>query len=220
MHTLVGHSDMVLSVALSPDGDRVVSGSIDKLENIWDTETGAEVSSFVREHSGWRVKQGVGLDFQGGGSRGVRRWMRSESGVFCVVQVHTLTGHKDVVYRVAFNHDGAQVVSCSIDDTVRWWDVASGRQVRQLAGNAFALVERLCGEHKRDRHVITITDITLRIYEVGNEEQHTEDGVAAAPVACFKAPQQIRSVRCFGATILVGCEGGAVCILSAPFLAA
>ena len=47
MHTLVGHSRMVLSVAFSPNGDRVVSGSIDKLVKIWDTETGAEVSSFV-----------------------------------------------------------------------------------------------------------------------------------------------------------------------------
>ena len=54
MHTLVGHSNVVLSVAFSPNGDRVVSGSVDKLVKIWDTMTGAEVSSFVGVHSGWR----------------------------------------------------------------------------------------------------------------------------------------------------------------------
>ena len=134
--------------------------------------------------------------------------------------MHTLTGHGDLVFRVAFNHDGAQVLSASDDDTVRWWDVASGRLVRQLAGNDFALVEGLSGEHTKKRHVITALGDTLRIHEIGNEQQHVEDGVAAAPVACFKAPGEIISVQCVGATICVGCYGGAVCILSAPFLAA
>ena len=58
MHTLVGHSHFVMSVAFSPNGDRIVSGSSDKLVKIWDTETGAEVSSFVGVRSGWRVGGG------------------------------------------------------------------------------------------------------------------------------------------------------------------
>ena len=148
------------------------------------------------------------------------------------MQVHTLAGHRDIVTQVAFSHDGAQVVSCGMDHTVRFWDVASGRQVGQLAGERFALVKGLAGEHKRDRHVITALNDTLRIYKIGNEQQHAEDGAAAAPVAsygvlqgaatpmaCFKAPQAIWSVQCVGATICVRCDRGAVCILSAPFLA-
>jgi len=130
------------------------------------------------------------------------------------------TGHSRRVTRVAFSHDGAQVVSTSDDNSVRFFDVASGGQVRQLAGNEFALVEGLSGEHTRDRHIIITSEDTLRIYEVGTEQQHAEGGAAAAPVACFKAPQHIISVRCVGATICVGCAGGAVCILSAPFLTA
>jgi len=45
MHTLVGHSGTVQSVAFSPNGKRVVSGSSDNLVKIWNIETGAEVSS-------------------------------------------------------------------------------------------------------------------------------------------------------------------------------
>ena len=44
MHTLVGHSGSVRSVAFSPNGNRVVSGSSDTFVKIWDVATGVEVS--------------------------------------------------------------------------------------------------------------------------------------------------------------------------------
>jgi len=47
IHSLKGHSSFVVSVALSPNGNRVVSGSEDRLVKIWDTSTGALVSSFA-----------------------------------------------------------------------------------------------------------------------------------------------------------------------------
>jgi len=40
---LVGHTDCVLSVAYSPDGQHTTSGSLDKTIRIWDAETGATV---------------------------------------------------------------------------------------------------------------------------------------------------------------------------------
>ena len=54
MRTLTGHSDWVRSVAFSPDGKRVASGSDDRLVKIWDTETGDEVSS--HECTWWSVE--------------------------------------------------------------------------------------------------------------------------------------------------------------------
>ena len=53
MRTLTGHSDWVLSVAFSPDGKRVASGSGDGLVKIWDTKTGVQVSSFVEVRCRW-----------------------------------------------------------------------------------------------------------------------------------------------------------------------
>ena len=50
VHTLTGHSGPVLSVDFSPNGQHFVTGSYDNLVKIWNTATGAEVSSFV----GWR----------------------------------------------------------------------------------------------------------------------------------------------------------------------
>ena len=57
VHTLTGHSGYVIMAAFSPDGNRVVSGSDDKLVMIWDTTTGAEVRSFVGMRSEWRGRE-------------------------------------------------------------------------------------------------------------------------------------------------------------------
>jgi len=42
--TLRGHSDLVFSVAYSPDGKHIVSGSFDSTVKVWDSQTGKEVS--------------------------------------------------------------------------------------------------------------------------------------------------------------------------------
>ena len=51
--TLTGHWGPVYSVAFSPSGNRVISGSDDNLVKIWDTDTGTKVSSFVGLRGVW-----------------------------------------------------------------------------------------------------------------------------------------------------------------------
>ena len=45
--TLTGHSREVTSVAYSPDGKHIVSGSYDRTVKVWDAATGEEVSHGV-----------------------------------------------------------------------------------------------------------------------------------------------------------------------------
>ena len=97
---------------------------------------------------------------------------------------------------------------------MRFWDVASGQQVRQVLGKQFALVEGDAAQHQAGRHILTARGNMLLIYDGGAEEE------AASAVACFRAPEGIETVHCYGGSICVGCGGGAVCILQAPFLAA
>jgi WD40 repeat protein len=52
LQTLEGHSDSVSSVAFSPDGKQVVSGSHDKTVRLWDAVTGAALQT-LEGHSDW-----------------------------------------------------------------------------------------------------------------------------------------------------------------------
>ena len=100
-----------------------------------------------------------------------------------------------------------------------FWDIASGKKVRQVAGSEFAFgAGAAMTVLNTNRHLLKASGRTLVITELPHGGAGAiEDG--AAPVAFFKAPQRITSVRCHGATICVGCEDGAVCILQARFLA-
>jgi WD40 repeat protein len=48
-----GHSGSVNSIAFSPDGIRVASGSSDKTLRIWDAQTSQVITSPFRHDIGW-----------------------------------------------------------------------------------------------------------------------------------------------------------------------
>jgi WD40 repeat protein len=48
--TLRGHNSRVTSVAFSPDGSKIISGSYDRTIRVWDARTGAEMLPPLRGH--------------------------------------------------------------------------------------------------------------------------------------------------------------------------
>ena len=47
VHVLLGHKDLVTSAAFSPDGQQIVTSSVDGTARIWDVATGKELRKLV-----------------------------------------------------------------------------------------------------------------------------------------------------------------------------
>ncbi|MEC8894667.1 MAG: hypothetical protein VX901_15205, partial [Candidatus Poribacteria bacterium] len=52
LSALIGHDDLVISVAWSPDGKKILTGSLDGIAKVWDAQTGRELST-LKGHDHW-----------------------------------------------------------------------------------------------------------------------------------------------------------------------
>ena len=151
----IPHTSSVRSVAFSPDGTRVLSGSGDNTLKLWDAATGALVRTFqghsggvstrVRSDSAGKtvkvteIRPVTSVTFSpdgtrvlsGSGDKTLKLWDAATGSL-----VRTFEGHSDWVYSVAFSPDGTRVLSGSGDKTLKLWDAATGALVRTFEGHS------------------------------------------------------------------------------------
>lgn len=140
-----GPLDGVTSVALSPDGGRLLaSGSLDKVVRVYDTETGQLLSRF-EGHSDSVYSVAFSPDGRqlasGSFDRTIMLWnvgggaQASHTRPRMVFQ-----GHRELVLSVAYTPDGRYLVSGSKDRTVRFWDPRSSRSELTLTGHRNSVI--------------------------------------------------------------------------------
>jgi WD40 repeat protein len=132
-----GHSNQVRSVAFSPNGTRIVSGSDDNTLRLWDAVSGTHLNT-LNGHSSWVWSVAFSPDgtqiVSGSGDKTLRLW-DAVSGT----HLNTLNGHSSSVRSVTFSPDGTLIVSGSEDKTLRLWDAVSGTHLNTLCGHSNAV---------------------------------------------------------------------------------
>lgn len=137
IHTLTGHKSSVTSVAFSPDGKILVSGSDDGIINLWDTSTGKIIDTF----SGGVANIGSiafspdGETFAVGGLIAVELWNIKTKEPFGIIDLYQ---NSLITRYLTFSPDGKTlaVSGASTNDetpvTINFWDVAGQKLLRRI----------------------------------------------------------------------------------------
>ena len=182
-HILYGHDDSINSVAFSPDGSKIVTGSDDETIRIWDTRGvlvgkpirfEREVDVAVFSPDGWRV---ASLSWD----RMVRQWD---------VRTGTSFGKPLPAHRkaIAYSPDGCHIATALDHGKICIWEATTGTAIRQLDGPWFLVVH--VSFSPNGKQIASATeDNNLRIWDaetglvVGEPVPHDMDSGAVVQVA-------------------------------------
>ena len=120
LRMFAGHSGYVRSVAFSPDGSFVLTGSGDGTARLWETASGQPLATY-QGHSGYVRSVAFSPDgsfvLTGSGDGTARLWETASGQPLATYQ-----GHSSFVNSVAFSPDGSFVLTGSADGTARLWE--------------------------------------------------------------------------------------------------
>ncbi|KAF7366491.1 WD-REPEATS-REGION domain-containing protein [Mycena sanguinolenta] len=123
------HTGPVISVAFSPNGKWIVSGTEDGTVCVWDAENGEMVTGPINGHTNRVNSVAFSPDSKqivsSSNDNTVHIW-DAESGE---VVVGPFRGHTDWVNSVAFSPNGKQIVSGSHDNTICVWNAENGEMI-------------------------------------------------------------------------------------------
>jgi WD40 repeat protein len=125
-----GHTDDVYSLAFSPDGTTLASGSDDNKVILWNFSTGTPKQALTG-HTHW-VR---GLAFHPNGrqlasasyDQTVRIWNPATGET-----LQTLSGHTQSVRAVAYRSDGKMLATGGLEPLIRLWDPANGKELTSI----------------------------------------------------------------------------------------
>jgi WD40 repeat protein len=119
MHTLMGHTHVVSSLAISPDAQFLVSGSRDRTIKVWQLATG-ELIHTLKDHQDEVYTVALSPNGQiiasGSADKTIKLWHLATGQL-----LGTFTGHTDTVTSLAFTTSGDMLISASLDKTIKIW---------------------------------------------------------------------------------------------------
>ena len=130
---ITGHTEEVTSVAFSPDGRTLASGSYDNTIRLWNSETGERIRT-LEGHTSGVTSVAFSPDGRtlasGSWDNTIRLW-NTVTGA----EKQTLTGHTGWVHSISFSPDGRTLASGSWDNTIRLWNTVTGAEKQTITGH-------------------------------------------------------------------------------------
>jgi sterol desaturase/sphingolipid hydroxylase (fatty acid hydroxylase superfamily) len=157
----------VCSVALSADGQNIISGNRDGTMKVWESATALEKRT-LSGHRGTVSCLALSADerrlVSGSHDQTVKVW-DPHSGL----ELFTFVGHAGAVLAVAISADGRRVASAGADGTAKVWDAVTGREVITLPRQAGAIPGVAISPD--GRRVVLASGETAKVYdaETGRE---------------------------------------------------
>mmetsp|Transcript_9676 Transcript_9676/g.18434 ORF Transcript_9676/g.18434 Transcript_9676/m.18434 type:complete len:502 (+) Transcript_9676:3-1508(+) len=141
--TIAGHTEAILHVSFSPDGQQLVSGSGDCTVRTWDVWT-ATPSRTLRGHKNWVLAVSFspdGTKIASGSMDGEIRLWDAKTGT---AMGKPMKGHTKWVTSLAWepmlsNYEGSRLASASKDATVKIWDTKRKQCVYTLSAHTDAV---------------------------------------------------------------------------------
>ncbi|MFH7030318.1 MAG: WD40 repeat domain-containing protein [Heteroscytonema crispum UTEX LB 1556] len=130
--TLTGHADSIWSVALSNDGQTLISGSADKTIKVWNVDDGQPLFTLTGHTD---VVRAIALSYDGqtiasGSDDGtIKLWNVENQELIKTLAVSS------PVWSVVISRDGQTLVSGSEDGSIKIWNVSAGRLLRVIKGH-------------------------------------------------------------------------------------
>ena len=134
--TLIGHSDNVVSVNYSPDGQFLASGSYDDTIKIWDAKTGREIRTIQGHYGFTNISYSPDGQFLASGSiiddtDTIKIW-DAKTGR----EIRTIQGHSSFTNTVSYSPDGKFLVSGDDDGNIEIWDAERGQRLYSFQGHS------------------------------------------------------------------------------------
>ena len=176
----------VTCLAISPDGDTLVSGSADKTIKIWQLSKGKKLRT-LKGHSHGVTCLAISPDGQtliSGIGEDIKIWDLSTGQALGTLDDNFAKVYGKVITCLAISPDGETLISGSDDNTIKIWEFSTGWVLRRLKGHS-SKVNSLAISPDGQILVSGSEDNTIKIWELSTGQEIRTFTGHSGGVACL-----------------------------------
>jgi diadenosine tetraphosphatase ApaH/serine/threonine PP2A family protein phosphatase len=199
-YSLDDHTDTVLTLAFSADGEVLATGSWDSTVKLWRVSDGSLITS-LDDHTEPVLTLAFSADGEvlatGSADSTVKLWRVSDGSL-----ITSLDDHTEPVLTLAFSADGEVLATGSADSTVKLWRVSDGSLITSLDDHTEAV---LTLAFSADGEVLATgsVDSTVKLWRVSDGSLITslDDHTGSVSTLAFSADGEVLATGSWDSTV-------------------